>query len=42
MVWRRMLFDKYKDCCLVIDHPDIFFILSLHVCLVSAEGDIGF
>ena len=25
MVWRRMLFDKYQDCCLVLCHPDIFF-----------------
>ena len=31
MVWRRMLFDKYQDCCLVLGHPDILFILSLHV-----------
>ena len=27
---------------LVFGHPDIFFILSLHVCLVSAEEDNGF
>ena len=42
MVWRRMLFDKYPDCCLVLGHPDILFILSLHVCLVSAQEDIWF
>ena len=42
MVLMRMLFDKYQDCCLVLGHPDIFFILSLPVCLVSAQEDIGF
>ena len=42
MVLRRMAFDKYQDCCLVLGHPDIFFILGLHVCLVSAQEDIGF
>ena len=42
MVWRRMLFDEYQDCCLVLGHPDILFILSLHVCLVSAQDDIWF
>ena len=41
MVWRGMAFDKYQDCCLVLGHPDIFFILG-HVCLVSAQEDIGF
>ena len=24
MVWKRMAFDKYQDCCLVLGHPDIF------------------
>ena len=33
MVWRRMLFEKYQDCCLVLGHPDILFIQSLHVVL---------
>ena len=42
MVWRRMLFDKYQDCCLVLGHPDFLFNLSLHVCLVSAQEDIWF
>ena len=37
MVWRRMLFDKYQDCCLVLGHPDILFYLSLHFCLDSAQ-----
>ena len=40
MVWRRMLFDKYQGCCLVLGHPNILFILSLHNCLVSAQEDI--
>ena len=31
IVWRRMLFEKYQDCCLVLGHPDILFILSLHL-----------
>ena len=31
IVWRRILFDKYQDCCLVLGHPDILFILSLHI-----------
>ena len=42
MVLRRMLFDKYQDCCLVLGHPDILFNLSLHVCMVSAQEDIWF
>ena len=42
MVWGRMLFDKYQDCCLVLGHPDILFILSNHVCLFSAQEGIGF
>ena len=31
MVWRRMEFDLYQDYCLVLCHPDILFLLSLHV-----------
>ena len=25
------MFDKYQNCCLVLGHPDILFLLSLHV-----------
>ena len=42
MVWRRMLFDKYRDCCLVIGHPDILFILSLHVAWFLLKRTYGF
>ena len=42
MVWGRIASDRYRDCCLVLGHPDIFFILDLHVCLVSAQDHIGF
>ena len=24
MVWRKMLFEEYQDCCLVLGHPDIW------------------
>ena len=42
MVSRRMAFDKYQDCCLVLGHPDILFILSIRVCLLTAQEDKGF
>ena len=31
MVLRGMAFDKYQDCCLVVGHSDILFLLSLHI-----------
>ena len=40
MVWRKMLFDKHQDCCLVFGHPDINS--EPPCCLVSAQEDIWF
>ena len=42
MVWRRMLFDKYQDCSLVLGNPDILFILSLHVAWFLLKRTYGF
>ena len=42
MVLRRMLSDKYQDCCLVLSNPDILFILSLHVVWFLLERTYGF
>ena len=42
MVWRKMLFEEYQDCRLVLDHlcdlnKMILFILGLHVALFQLE-----
>ena len=42
MVWRKMLFDKHQDCCLVFGHPDILLILSLHVVWFLLKRTYGF
>ena len=37
-----MSFDKYQDCCLVRGHPDILYLLILHVAWFLLKRAHGF